>query len=703
MGLFLPFSRPTQIGICFGALASTLAASATSPSPAPTADDSWELAGLTLQELGRIEVTTATRTALPINVAPSTIYSFSAEEIRRRGARSLLHLVDRLVPGAFVTEDGDELIAAFRGVAVDNNSKVLLLIDGHDTNIQYAKGATPALELGLMEDIERVEVIVGPGSALYGSGATIAVINVITKAPPATGSEGSVHFGIGNGGTYVADSTWRARLGPDWAVAFAVGTLNSTGFRKTNPAGRDNSPLNIGRYRHNTRASVRLHYRAHTELYARFDRVARAIWNNTADETRASPLDTFDYAFVELRQSVPLSDELLLKLAASYDSCSNSRRALDSGPKIRAVGETHAAGSARLFHSPRPEFTLVGGAEYRHDRYGDDWSGQNFNIAPTYDPGSGTWSGLDTDYSHRTLTPYDRDSLGLFAQAAVALAPRLSAVFGVRYDHQEAPRISESESFTPRVAFVLTPRAGLTTKLIFTTGFRQPMAILTTPDDYFLGGAGISAITKPEVVRSLEWSTAWLARPDLSVTLNTFYNRFENPHSLTTDTATGKLLFTQGGTVDFVGGELLVHYRPADRISLALGHQFVGLGRRADDPYHTFRAPTARSLLFYPEHVTKLTCDWPLGPDVALTLGGSHVYDSLGYTPTGAVAHTGAYTLIDAGLRWGNPQRGGQWGLDVGNLLNRKTRVPMPATVGRPSDMVPLPGVSAILSYHRRF
>ncbi|HQF39799.1 MAG TPA: TonB-dependent receptor [Opitutaceae bacterium] len=698
---------PTRPRIFAGLLLLGLLATAPRAEAQGSADagpDSFpSLSELSLEDLGRIEVTTTTQTAIPINRAPATVYSFSAEEIRLRGTRSLLDLVNFQVPGAFVTEDGDELIAAFRGVAVDNNSKVLFLIDGHNTNLQYAKGATPELELGLSEDIERVEVIVGPGSALYGSGATIAVINVITKAPPATGRSGSAYVGLGNGGTFVADAVWRARLGKDWAVTATAGVQRSDGFAKTNASGRDNSPLNTGRYRLNARSSLRLNYGEHTELYARFDRVSRAVWNNTASATKPSPLDTFDYAFLEFRQGVPLADDLLLKLTASYDTYSNSKRDLATGLKIRAVGETHTAAAARLFYTPRPALTLVGGLEYRNDRYGDDWAGENFNFAPTYDPANGTWSDVTPDYAHRMLTPYSRDELGAFAQASFDLSPRLSLVLGGRYDYQETPHLSGEHSATPRVALVFTPQPALTTKLMFTTGFRQPMAILTTPDRFFLGDAGLSTITKPEVVRSLELSTAWLVRPNLSLTVNTFYNRFVNPHSLTTDAATGKLLFTQGGTVDFLGGEFIAQVRPVEKLSLSLAHQFVRLGDKVDDPYNTFRAPTGREIMFYPEDVTKLSCDWHWNRHAALTLAGSLVYDSLGYTPAGTVARTGTYGLVNAGLRFGDPHRRGQWGVDVHNLLNDKTRVPMPATVGRPSDMVPLAGLSVIVSYYRAF
>ena len=668
--------------------------------PAPAAQD---LSDLSLEELARVEVTTATQTSVSIGKAPSTVYSFTAEELRLQGVGTLLELVAFHAPGAFITEDGDELIAAFRGVAVDNNCKVLFLIDGHNANLQYAKGATPELELGLLEDIERVEIVVGPGSALYGSGATIAVINVITKAPPAHGREVSSHAGVGNGGTLFFDTAVRARLSRDWGLVATGGVLRSEGFPKTSSAGKSNEPLDIGRYRLNARASLRLAYGERTELYARFDRVTRAIWNNTVSPTRASPYDTFDYAYVEFRQEVPLGEDLVAKLAASFDSASNTKRDFATGLKIRGVGEDRLAASARLFYTPRESVSLIGGIEYRHDRYGSDWAGDNFSFSPTYDPATGLWSDIRADYAHRTLTPYSRDGLAAFGQATFQLGPELSAVLGGRLDYLEAPNVDKERSFTPRAALVWSPGRTFTSKLMYTSGFRQPMAILTTPDGYFLGGSALSAIDRPETVHSLELSNTWFAHSNLGLTLNAFYNRFDNPHSLTTDTATGKLLFTQGGGVDFVGGEALVQYRLQEKVTLQLAHQLVLLGHKVDDPYHTFKAPNARTLLFYPENVTKGSIAWRFGRGASLSLGGVLVYDSLGYLPSGAVARTGSYALLNANLLLGDPHKTGQFGLGLNNLLDDKTRVPMPATVGRPSDMVPMAGFSFLLSYYRAF
>jgi outer membrane receptor protein involved in Fe transport len=431
--------------------------------------------------------------------------------------------------------------------------------------------------------------------------------------------------------------------------------------------------------------------------------MSRAIWNNTVTNTRVAPYDTFEYAFIEARQTVPIGEYLNVKLAASYDTYSDSKHDYNTDMKIRAVGENHTAASARLFFTPREELSLIGGVEYRFDKFGSDWENDNFDFNPTYDPASGTWSGVTPDYAHRMLTPYDRSEVGVFAQAAFDPFTNVSVVLGGRYDYVGAPNMSKNTSFTPRAALVYTPTPILTTKLMYSTSFRQPMAVLTTPDGFFLGGRGTNDITEPETIQSLELAVSCFVHSNLSLTLNTFYNRFKNPHSLTTDTASGKLLFTQGGTVDFEGFEAIVQYRLVEKVSLTLGHQFVMLGNKAEDPYNTFRAPTERTILFYPENVTKGMIEWRVTRLASANLNGLLVYQSLGYTPAGEVAKTGSYAILNANLLMGDPRKLGQISLSVNNLLDDKTRVPMPATVGRPSDMVPMGGISVVLGYYKVF
>ena len=131
------------------------------------------------------EVVGATKRALPLSETPSSVTVITAAEIRALGYRTLGEALS-YVRGVMVSSDRNYSYLGVRGIRRpgDYNDKVLVTIDGHTMNgIAYGDAAI-GRELGLdLESVERIEVVRGPGSALYGSYAVLAVINVITRGP----------------------------------------------------------------------------------------------------------------------------------------------------------------------------------------------------------------------------------------------------------------------------------------------------------------------------------------------------------------------------------------------------------------------------------------------------------------------------------------------------------------------------------------
>ncbi|HVE87186.1 MAG TPA: TonB-dependent receptor [Myxococcales bacterium] len=152
-------------------------------------------------------VVTASRRAQSTLEAPNATTVITSDEIRLSGATSIVDLLRR-VPGADVMSMGvGSTNVSFRGFNQRLSNKVLVLLDGR-TEYQDFLGLTvwPAIPVGL-EEIDRIEVIRGPGSALYGANAMLGVINIITKRPGAgQRSELSAIGGTGDTGgvSYVA-------------------------------------------------------------------------------------------------------------------------------------------------------------------------------------------------------------------------------------------------------------------------------------------------------------------------------------------------------------------------------------------------------------------------------------------------------------------------------------------------------------------
>ena len=118
-----------------------------------------------------------------VNEAPAAITIITAEQIKKYGYRTFAQVLDS-VPGLFTTDDRNYGYLGIRGFnrPGDYNTRVLILIDNHRMNdAVYDQGAIGTEAPIDVDVIDRVEIIKGPASSLYGTNAFFGVINVITK------------------------------------------------------------------------------------------------------------------------------------------------------------------------------------------------------------------------------------------------------------------------------------------------------------------------------------------------------------------------------------------------------------------------------------------------------------------------------------------------------------------------------------------
>lgn len=170
---------------------------------------------MTLEQLSQIDVTTPSRAPVRAFNTPAAIYVITADDIRRSGATCIPEAL-RLAPGVEVARiDSNKWSIGIRGFGTRLNRSVLVLIDGRTVYTTLFDGTYWEVQDTDMDDIDRIEVIRGPGGTIWGPNAVNGVINVITKPPSDTKGVlatagggnfeqgfGSFRYGGGNGSDF---------------------------------------------------------------------------------------------------------------------------------------------------------------------------------------------------------------------------------------------------------------------------------------------------------------------------------------------------------------------------------------------------------------------------------------------------------------------------------------------------------------------
>jgi iron complex outermembrane recepter protein len=172
-----------------------------------------DLGDLDIEQLAKIRVTSAARRPQPLSQAAAAIFVITRDDIARSGAASLPEAL-RLAPGLEVARSGarDWAISA-RGFNDVVSNKLLVLVDGRAVYSPLFAGVFWDVQDIVLQDVDRIEVILGPGATLWGSNAVNGVINVVTRATSETkGALLEAHAGTEDrfGGT----ARYGARLKP---------------------------------------------------------------------------------------------------------------------------------------------------------------------------------------------------------------------------------------------------------------------------------------------------------------------------------------------------------------------------------------------------------------------------------------------------------------------------------------------------------
>lgn len=440
------------------------------------------LPDLSLEDLMKLDagqVYGASERLQPVTEAPSSVSFITAEEIARFGYRTLADIL-RGVRGIYVTDDRNFSLIGMRGFAKpgDYNSRILLLVNGHRVNDNVFGQAEIGAEFGLDPAMfERVEIIRGPASSLYGDSAFFAVVNVIMRTG-ASLDGGSIALETGTLGTRLARGTMGHRLANGLDVALSVTYEGSEGIGRLYFPAFDAAATNSGvaegldgegvgqlygrlafggltvttaygtRRRDVPTASFgTLFNQQHDRRQRTTDRhtLADAEYGHSFNRTRLTLRASFDRFTYDGLYPLPGGEGTAPPLMV-HNNVVGARWTLGSGVTRALPGRQIVRAGVELIDNIRQDQTAL---------YGDD-------PAPALD-------------SHRSSI-----QRGVYVQDEIRLAPWLIFNGGLRYDGYET-----FQRVTPRAALIFLPSSMQSFKYLYGSAFRAPNAYEL--NDFYFG------------------------------------------------------------------------------------------------------------------------------------------------------------------------------------------------------------------------
>ncbi len=176
-----------------------------------------DLLDMSIEQLNNIRVTSVSRRPESLNDAASAVYVITGDEIRRAGVKTLAEAL-RLAPGVEVARDGaHSWTISIRGFSSNLSDKLLVLIDGRSVYSPLYAGVFWDVQDTLLDDIDRIEVIEGPGGTLWGANAVNGVVNIITRSAWET-QGGYVDLASGDQEHSMAGFRYGGHLGSSGAI-----------------------------------------------------------------------------------------------------------------------------------------------------------------------------------------------------------------------------------------------------------------------------------------------------------------------------------------------------------------------------------------------------------------------------------------------------------------------------------------------------
>jgi outer membrane receptor protein involved in Fe transport len=529
------------------------------------------LLSMPLEELLNLRVTSASKKEETVAEAPSMVTVFTREDIRQLGVRTVEQLLN-YVPGFQANPDESDhyLRIDVRGRSSSTTESMLMMVDGQRVNELFFGGITALSHDIPTENIERVEIIRGPGSALYGANAFLGVIDIKTNR-----SHTDVTVGAGDMNRRYAVINVAKTFGDLKLASFAkLYTDDGKSYPNvTDAAGRTGLAYDPAQ---TMDSSIALEYRG---LYLRARYLTREFDGATCchQYSRYSSRDSTSQATAQAGYKAALSNDIDLDAFVAFQRDGYQDMFLsDLSPSVGQLGyasvmgfnftawsgSTNADLQWRILSRDSIKATVMAGGAYAYNRLSH----------------MGSFADQDLSTGQRWNDIYETPGLGMggdisqmekrnveagYLQARVDLWRQLSFTVGARYDHYT----DCGGSLNPRAAVVWATPFKSHLKLQYGQAFRAPTV-------FEVGGSKGSL--KPETVQTLEAGYVQQILDIAQATIDVFYQRLDDLiHS-------GDFAVINAG--HFATKGLEIEIRTRDFYGAKLLGSYTHLWHQADDP-----------------------------------------------------------------------------------------------------------------------
>ena len=482
--------------------------------------------------------------------SPAIMSVITAKQIKQMGFRTLIDVL-KIVPGFYISMDetGEREIAV-RGVLDDASQKIKVLIDGHSINDVWRGGAMWNFDDLPVENIKRIEIIRGPGSALYGQNAFLAVIDIITKD-----TEDIDGFQVTTSGGSFSTQNYNLLFGKELGGLKISGFLDyfdTQGFSKKIeqdvlfPAAASRSPGQSQNRKEKTDLNLRLSYN-NLEVKAKYMKKRRKDYIGVGDALNEESILRDTYMFTEFTYKLSLSEKLNMTPKVYYDQY-NYDPFFEQRPdghlgvypegikgqlrfKQRTIGFENQV-NYKLFEGNELTFGLQYEWIHQHDiKYGKNSHPiTNANLTTV------------TDFTHDL--PFTRKATrhiyAFYLQDEWNITKDIDLTIGVRHD-----RFTRFEGTTnPRVGLIWRFIEDAHLKLLLATAFKAPsfQEMFLTNNSVKIGNPSLD----PEKINTFEIGLGYHFTEHMRASINYFYNRIRDKIIL--DTATPKQFQNGGGS-----------------------------------------------------------------------------------------------------------------------------------------------------------